>query len=1460
MSARPRSNRYLALLLAPAIAVAGSPRIFLDRAAEIVQSASLVVKALSPAQAPLPDPAQHVHDGVAGHEASEGFLLEASPDRRRGGPFPRCVTGVRVREYDVVALNVDISLNRYLDHDPEGRMFALAEDVDRVRAEEDQNATARGGLAGAAVSMGLQGDAIQPLTLRVQPGECLRLSLRNDLRNGERAGLNIHGAGLVIASTGAPALASVSGTLVAPGRSVTYEWMVPATEPEATHYFHSPGDDRDQTSHGLFGALIVEPAGATWFDPLTGRELRSGWAAVIREPSGRSFREAVLYYHEVGNELYQLLDRNGQFVPLVDPLTTAYRPGARALNYRSEPFMNRLQLQASLIGEFFDESVAYGSYTFGDPATPMLRSYLGDPMKQRIVHGGSEVFHVHHVHGGSIRWRRQPGTEPTDFNSGLQKQPPLVPSASERIDSQSIGPAETYDVENECGSGGCQQSVGDYLIHCHVAHHYFAGMWTLWRVYNTKQDGQVSTDALPPLLELPDRGGRILPAVRSDALIGRAVDWSGKSFTISAADFTSWIERQLPPSGTPRGYDASVFDWQRAGDVYFGEPEDIHAWPGYRSATPGTRQPIWFDPATGKLAFPFLRPHLGRRPPFAPNHGPAPYLDPIASGTDPPAPGANGPASVCPAGTRVRSFAVDAVDAAVPLNARENLVDPAGQLFVLRDQQSAIRRDPALRQPLTLRANAREDCVDIVLRSELADTVENHNFSKVNLHIHLVQFDIQASDGVIAGFNYEQSVRPYGVEGEKISAGAAAGEREVHLASATHFQPGVVIGVGMDRDETFEVSRIAAVDGSVLRLEDALRFAHDANEIVSTEFVRYRWYPDVQFGTAYFHDHVNAISTWRHGLFGALVVEPPGSTYHDPHDGREVKTGAIVDIHTSGSVSVDVRGSFREVALFLQDDVPITHLGRSSGSAVSLRSEPLAARGGAASDLFSSVSHGDPATPVVEAYLGDPVVVRLLVAASNGMHTWHLDGHTFRLEPYSATSPPVSTVHLGISERYELSIPAAGGPQRLPGDYLYYSGQSSHLREGSWGIFRVHASDTLLRKLPGHEHTPTPAETVCPADTPSKHFAVGALEVPLPMLAGQKGRVYALAHDRDALLSGTKPADPLVLHVNVGDCVVVDLANELSDDAVTFHAPGLAYDPRAAGPPAGRNGAPPVPPGGTGSFTYYAHPDVGETVALIRDWGDVEQNPRLGLYGAIVVGPRGSRYTDPRTGEDVSLRSAWAVDVHPPGAAAYRDFSLFLEDEDAGIGTHRMPYTVDIEGVVAMNYRLAPLAQRGEREPGGEILSVAQGAPATPLLEAIADDAVRIHVLLPWNEQAHVFAVEDHRWPLEHGRDGTDLLGAMQVSGLEAVTLRLVGGAGAGLGLSGDFVYGDRRLPYRDAGMWGMFRVYAPCAQGAPRALGEARCGVQLDPVLWIGLGGAVVMLGVAVVATRRLRRVIRER
>jgi hypothetical protein len=343
---------------------------------------------------------------------------------------------------------------------------------------------------------------------------------------------------------------------------------------------------------------------------------------------------------------------------------------------------------------------------------------------------------------------------------------------------------------------------------------------------------------------------------------------------------------------------------------------------------------------------------------------------------------------------------------------------------------------------------------------------------------------------------------------------------------------------------------------------------------------------------------------------------------------------------------------------------------------------------------------------------------------------------------------------------------------------------------------------------------------LCPADSPRKSFSVEALEAPLPIVS-HLGKVFVLTEDRDAVVSGERVAEPLVLHVNVGDCIIIELTNGTAHGAVSMHADMLAYDPRdSAGVDVGRNSAvgQAVLPGDSRTFTFYAHPEVGETTAMLRDWGDVLRNPSDGLYGAIVVGPRGATITDPATGADIALKSSWRADVSPPGAASYRDFTLLVQDQDEVIGTAQMPYSEQVQGAVGINYRAEPLAPRLARnsDTASVFSSAVHGDPSTPLLEAFAGDAVQIHVLAPASEQAHVFSIEGHRWPFEAGRQGTPLVSSTQLGALDALTLRLVAGSGPignGSGsMPGDYLYGDHREPYRQAGLWGIFRVYPPGA------------------------------------------------
>lgn len=1464
-----------------------------------------------------------------GGEAREDVRLAASSGESVS-PGQQCPAEAPRRVYDISAIDVEITLNQYLDFHT-GFMFVLTMNISKVRAEAKRNEEAgQKENDPGAVSIGLQGDMIQPLVIRANQGDCLNIILRNQVEDVE-INFHLHGSSLIVKSTGKPATLTNPESFVESGKKKVFEWYIRSDEQEGAHHFHS--HSREQTSLGLFGALIVEPHGSRFLDPFTSGDLESGWMAMIENPNGPDFREFVSFYHEIGDEEYRILNKAVEMIVQRVPETGGYRPASRALNYRSESFFNNLILQKKRAG-FMDEALAYSSYTFGDPATPIPRSYVGDPAKWRLVHGGSEVVHSHHLHGGAIRWRRQPNVE-SDLNlfgksnltlaaDGPIKFPP-VRTTSDRVDAQSLNPSETFNLEIECGSGGCQHTVGDFLYHCHIPQHYVAGMWSFWRVYNTLQIQGAQTDTMPLLQELPDRKGRVKTAVDSTALVNSTVRWFGKNFNITAKktdrssnpvaySIEDWVENQLPPQGKPGNtedekgqvlaYDATVLNWikEPAANgklLYRNEPETRQKWPKYKPSKPDNRPPFLFDPVSGKLAWPFLKPHFGKRPPFAPNHGGAPFLEPIAENgngersTNPSRPGENGHWSLCPEESKIKRYNINAISLPITLSKAEGelppIVDANGQIFVLAEEEARIRANDDLKFPLIIRANV-GDCVDILLKSKLKDDAENLSSSKVNMHIHFVQFDVQASDGVITGMSYEQSVRPFTMlkddkeglpkpQNEIITESVRAGQNKINLANASRFHPGIEVGIGMDQVDTFEVRRIKKIQKNTLTFTEPLSHSHGKGEIVSVEFVRYRWYVDADVGASYWHDHAFGLSSWGHGLFGALIVEPKGSFYRDPATGKDIRSGPIADIHTNEPVSAHVRGSFREMVVQIQDFNPRTQnqivteakvnpptggrttprpidiLGdmeawslmptaikylnggeRTSGSSFGMRVEPLNRRlvnNPDPSLLFSSI-HGDPATPLLQAYLGDPIVIRALVHAGNESHTFHLDGHWFPGERYSVDSQHIDTIHLAIAERYDLAIPAAGGPQKKPGDYLYLNGRASHFAEGSWGIIRVLEKLVPdLKPLPGRETIPVPAKRICPEDAPVKRFNVAAIERPYDLhpkapetietsdgrkllLENKEGKLYVLEDDLTEVLKGANAPHPFVLRVNVGDCIKVTLRNALSKERVGFHVNRMAYDPKdSMGINVGLNkGDQTVAPGKKRTYTFYAHPEYGEAAGLITDWGNVLANPRNGLYGAIIIGPRGATYRDSVTGKDISLANNWRanviIDQTVPGnkhRKNYRDAVLFFQDEDNLIGTPFMPYIKDVAGLTGVNYRTEPISWRLELGCSlTRVFACAEaGEPATPMIEAHAGDIIKLHILVPFSEQNGVFSIEGHQFPLEPKMQGSTLLSSLQFGALDALTLIMQ--AGGPFRLPGDYVWMNHRMPYMEAGQWGIFRV-----------------------------------------------------
>jgi hypothetical protein len=85
-------------------------------------------------------------------------------------------------------------------------------------------------------------------------------------------------------------------------------------------------------------------------------------------------------------------------------------------------------------------------------------------------------------------------------------------------------------------------------------------------------------------------------------------------------------------NGQVLAYDATVWDWKWDGSKALGERESTAKNPKYLAAAKweeSTRPAILFEAKTGKVSFPLVKPHFGKRVMFPPNHNGAPWLDMI---------------------------------------------------------------------------------------------------------------------------------------------------------------------------------------------------------------------------------------------------------------------------------------------------------------------------------------------------------------------------------------------------------------------------------------------------------------------------------------------------------------------------------------------------------------------------------------------------------------------------------------------------------------------------------------------------------------------------------------------------------------------------------------------------------------------------------------------------------------
>jgi hypothetical protein len=236
-------------------------------------------------------------------------------------------------------------------------------------------------------------DPIEPLVLRANAGDCIKVVLKNRLpatvtdARGDAlmpriVSLNVDRVpeeeGQVAEDVRPSSFVTLHPQLVSynmpsyngaavgyngedplqPGGMGTLYWYAGVATVEGNLYKHEPkefgpvnltswGDIINQPPHGLVGTLIIEPAGATYHDPSTGNQVSNGGiSAVIRYPEGgmtHSFREHVVMYRD-GLNLHQATP-DGSSKPIMDCriCDDSYDRGDKAFNHQTAPFHVRLR-------------------------------------------------------------------------------------------------------------------------------------------------------------------------------------------------------------------------------------------------------------------------------------------------------------------------------------------------------------------------------------------------------------------------------------------------------------------------------------------------------------------------------------------------------------------------------------------------------------------------------------------------------------------------------------------------------------------------------------------------------------------------------------------------------------------------------------------------------------------------------------------------------------------------------------------------------------------------------------------------------------------------------------------------------------------------------------------------------------------------------------------------------------
>lgn len=1216
---------------------------------------------------------------------------------------------IKTRTYEIEAIEIPIVYNKYGDHDPDGLLYVLKKDANRIR---------EGALRNFNKKIPQPYEEVQPLVIRANVGEKIVIHFSHSLNRA----LSMHVLGLdydVQTSDGANVGCNKDTTTK---HKITYTWYAVK---EGVYLFHDMGDTRSSEEgtnvHGLFGAIIVEEAESRWLSPQTGEELESGLFADIYHPVKPAFREYAVFFHD---EL-EIKNKDGE-----QPINphTGLHDSTTGISYRSEPMRNRMPLTDDPADS--GEDISMSSWVYGDPAPPILRAYVGDPSKIRLIHGGIKETHVFHLH--NHQWRLE-GDNP---NSTI-------------IDSISISPQECYTLDILHGAGSLNGTIGDVIFHCHLYPHFHEGMWTLWRIHDRLEDG---TGTLPDGTEIP----RLIP-LRDRMMPPKKDNWHPGYPNFINGTFGE--EPLQPPLG--------ILD-ENGNNLI--EPTDLERANFVPAFEPGA---LYTD--------------------TCPCHADGDKCDCTCQSDSLPESDCTCQSDCChkcPCDkSQVKVFEIALIQARVTYN-RFGWHDPQGRFFVLKETLAEhggldayirkIEQQKIQAEPLVIRANA-GDCIEVRLTNLLPERLEESPFQMetitdiVGYHIHLVKFDTIVSDGAANGWN--------------------------NIAGAKKYETLVE-----------------------------------------------RFFANTELNTVFFHDHLYANSHQQHGVFGSLLIEEAGATFHDIRTGKELTHGTKAVIRRKDGTS------FREFALFVHDfallfdrdgnalnppEVPGSH-DDPGVMGINYRCEPMLERLKCHEDpayIFSSLIHGDPATPILETYPGDEMMIRLLDGAHEEQHSFNLTGMSWKKEVTDIASPDVASQTLGISEAFNIHITKP----YAPADYLYYFGGIDDAWLGLWGIIRAYdRPNKRIKPLCKGKNQIIPLPPCPGKDSVIRKYEIAAI---------QKNICYNCHgdHDPDGLLfvplgdvskamQEDYQAKPLILRANAGDWIEVTLHNLFSQPVPYFdyprvpldkeHKPSmrvsinpqfLHYDALCdSGINVGYNNREQtVGVGESKKYLWFADSEYG--ACLLQSFGDMRNHRYHGLFGAILIEPPGADWY-----QDHSFFNAAHEEqavIVAPGIESFRECVVLIQngirmlDKEGNLvkTTATEPDgEVDAEdtGEKGYNYRSERFANRLKKDDhiSKVFNSRVHGDPATPLFTSYTDDRVIFRTVMPADKPRNVgFTIHGRTWkqqPDDPRSRVIPLQGALSIGNTYNMELK------DGASCPGDYLYRSGSLKWDvESGMWGIFRV-----------------------------------------------------